>query len=179
MEKTKRRFVEDDVMAQKDIKNKEKVERGKKSRKSGSEFERRVKKDLEEKGWIVIKNPNNVIDGKFTQGKAKWNNFTKSLMMGSGGFPDFIAFKKVQNYVVIERENEARYPTYPISFFNDFSRKAFEIMGVECKTNNYLDKEERIKCKWLLENNIFSKIFIASKYKEKNKIKINYTEYEI
>lgn len=69
------------------------VKRGKKSRKSGSEFERLVRKDLEEKGWIVIKNPNNVIDGKFSPGKMKFNPFTKRVMMASGGFPDFICIR--------------------------------------------------------------------------------------
>lgn len=35
-------------------------ERGKKSRKSGAEFERRVRADLESKGWVVDKWSNQV-----------------------------------------------------------------------------------------------------------------------
>lgn len=79
------------------IKNPNKVKQGKKNRASGAQWERVVRADLEEKGWIVIKNPNNVINNKFTQGKAKYNPYTKRVMMMSGGFPDFIAFRRIDN----------------------------------------------------------------------------------
>ena len=78
------------------------IKRGEKSRKSGAEFERRVRADMELKRWIVLKNPNNVIDNQFKQGKSKYNSFTKRLMMNSGGFPDFICFKEL----LTESQNE-------------------------------------------------------------------------
>lgn len=134
---------------------------GKKNRVSGANFERRVRADLEEYGWIVIKNPNNVIEDKdnikhFKQGKSKYNPFTKRLMMNSGGFPDFICYRTMELTPIDEHH--------------------YEIIGVECKTNGYLDKEEKEKCKWLLDNKVFSSIIIASKSKEKGKI--NYIKFE-
>lgn len=146
--------------------------RGRKSRSAGIRFERRVRKDLESKGLIVIKNPNNVIkldtpNGqhiKFTQGKSKYNPYTKRLMMNSGGFPDFIAFK---NYKQINpKEIEIIIP------------HSHEVIGVECKTNGYLSKEEKEKCRWLLDKKIFSKILIAKKKKEGRKIAVEYIEFK-
>jgi len=171
----------------------DKVKQGKRNRANGAAFELRVRKDLTEKGWIVDKWGNNVefskeIDeikshkmanhylqcqvdyltdvvkgafrGKLIQSKNKWNNFTKTMMMGTGGFPDFIAFKKAFK---------------PIGEQTD---KVYEVIGVESKVNGYLDKEERAKCKWLLNNNVFSKILIASKYKIKNRVSIEYKEFK-
>lgn len=63
--------------------------------------------------------------------------------------------------------------------FDNLKRKQLkEVIGVECKVNGYLDKKEKEKCKWLLDNNIFSKILIAYKTKEKNKVKVNYKEFK-
>jgi len=144
------------------------VKRGKKSRASGAEFERRARKDLEEKGWIVDKFTNNVSDvyeqdiGEYVRelipAKAKWNNFTKSMMMGSGGFPDFLAFR----YIAC-----------------NFNGAEYEVIGVECKSDGVLDKTEKEKCEWLLDKKVFSKILIASKHKIKNRIHIEYTDFEI
>lgn len=128
-----------------------KSEIGKKNRKKGTAFELLVRKDLEKKGWIVIKNPNNVIEGQFKQGKSKFNPFTKRLMMNSGGFPDFIAYRTMGLTPIDEHH--------------------YEIIGVESKTNGRLDREERDKAKWLIENNILSRILIASKSDSINKIK--------
>ena len=149
-----------------------KVAQGKKSRTQGNAFEKRVRKDLEEKGWIVDKWSNNVefdmdvIDikgnvamklGKLVPAKAKWNNFTKSMMMGTGGFPDFVAFRVADS---IGPHNYC------------------EVIGVESKMAGKLDKAEKEKCKWLLDNHIFSKILIAKKEKIKNRIYIIYEEFE-
>ena len=68
--------------------------RGKRARASGARFELKIRKDLESKGWIVLKNPNNVIDNKFKQARSKYNPFTKRLMMNNSGFPDFIIYKE-------------------------------------------------------------------------------------
>jgi hypothetical protein len=134
----------------------EKSKIGKKSRRDGGIFERKVRLDLENKGWIVIKNPNNVIEGQFKQGKSKFNPFTKRIMMNSGGFPDFIAYRTMELTPIEEHH--------------------YEIIGVESKINGYLDKEEKEKCKWLLDNKILSKILIAFKKKEGRKIKVEYEE---
>lgn len=129
-----------------------KSEIGKKNRKKGTAFELLVRKDLEKKGWIVLKNPNNVIEGQFKQGKSKFNPFTKRIMMNSGGFPDFIAYRTMELTPIDEHH--------------------YEIIGVESKTNGRLDREEREKAKWLIENNILSRILIASKNEDSiNKIK--------
>ena len=129
---------------------------GKKSRQQGNIFEKRVRVDLEEKGWIVDKWSNNVINGKLVQARAKFNPFTKRVMNMSSGFPDFIAYQ-------FENTRD-----YPIGY----------IIGVESKMTGKLDKEEKDKCKWLLENNIFSKILIAKKVKVKNKIIVEYNEFK-
>ena len=78
---------------------------------------------------------------KLIRCKNKFNPFTKSLMMNSGGFPDFIAFQKT-------------------------SERGYNVIGVECKTNGYLDKEEKEKCQWLLENGLFNEIWVAKKKEE-------------
>lgn len=39
----------------------------------------------------------------------------------------------------------------------------YGVIGCEVKSNGYLTKEEKEKCKWLLDNNVFSKILIAKK----------------
>ena len=119
---------------------------GRLNRQRGAIWELKVRGGLIEKDWLVIKNPNNVIDEKFKQGKSRYNPFTKQLMMNSGGFPDFICWRKSEQ----------------------------EVIGVECKVNGYLDQKERAKCEWLLKNKIFNKILIAKKIKEKGKIKIEY-----
>ena len=79
------------------MKNPEKVKQGKKNRQSGAAFELRVRKDLEEKGWIVDKWSNNVDLGDcygpcLIPAKNKFNPFSKAMMLG-GGFPDCIALK--------------------------------------------------------------------------------------
>jgi len=172
------------------MKDPKQIAKGKKNRASGVEFERRVRKDLEEKGWIVDKWGNNVefdwrfknefkrgiTGGQLLQGtaklipaKRKWNNFTKTMMMGSGGFPDFICFKRLKNIIDCEVED------YELGItVNDI----YGIIGIECKINGYLTKEEREKCQWLLDNQIFSKILIAEKTKVKNRIVIVYHNFK-
>ena len=152
----------------------DKLKQGKKNRASGVAFERRVRKDLESKGWIVDKWSNNVeffkdtipqknspydkeiISGKLIPAKRKYNPFNKVMAIGTG-FPDFIAFSNV-------KKNGKE-------FFTQFDGlRLFQIIGVEAKSNGYLTKEEKEKCKWLIENNIFHKILIASKGKKRGEI---------
>jgi len=168
---------------------------GKRSRAQGKAFELRVRKDLEEKGWIVSKWNNNVefpikigivkhmkdaneypamkqMGGKCIPAKAKFNPFTKMLMMGSGGFPDFIAFKNFKK----ERRDGNNIEDFK-NKYNDYLM-TYEVVGVESKINGTLDKEERAKCEWLLKNNIFSRIFIAQKIKVGRKVEIEYKEFK-
>ena len=125
-----------------------KVAQGKKAKLDGAAFERKVRKDLESKGWIVDKWTNNVefIDIRSRDGilkgkmhPARSNRFN----MRSTGFPDFIALKPCK---LPEKWNQL-----------------YEIIAVEVKTNGTLRKEEKEKCQWYLDNNVFSKILIASK----------------
>jgi len=139
-------------------KNPTKVKQGKKNRASGAEFERRTRANLEESGWIVAKWSNNVDleNNKLEPAKHKFNFYTKVMSIGTG-FPDFISFRKGS-------------PDYPT--------RGYDIIGVECKVNGKLDKIEKEKCKWLLEQGIFSKILIAHKEKVKNKVSVVYEEFE-
>ena len=133
--------------------------------------------DLEEKGWIVDKWSNNVSD--FPEGNINLppeergdrklvkvrNMFLgpgKPMMLGAG-FPDFIAFQFGHSHIYgrIEGRDE---------------QKTFHVIGVEAKSDGHLNKEEKAKCKWLLENNIFSKILIAQKGEKRGEIL--YKEFE-
>lgn len=140
------------------------VKRGKKSRASGAAFELRVRKDLEDKGWTVDKWGNNVEDNKLVKAKTKWAGPNRPMMMGAG-FPDYIAFRELKN------------ETTPFVEGESYDKIMYEIIGVESKINGKLDREEKEKAHWYLKNKIFSKILIASKEKVKNKIVINYTEF--
>ncbi len=42
------------------LKKKSEIVKGRKSRKAGGDFELKVRKDLEAKGWVVAKWPNNI-----------------------------------------------------------------------------------------------------------------------
>lgn len=133
------------------MKNPNNVLRGRKARKSGGQFERRVRQDMEEKGWIITK-WNNQVDfekDKLIQAPHKFNFFNKSIQPGQG-FPDFLCYIKKQD------------DTWLIS-------------GIEAKSAKYLDAIEKKKCKWLLEHHIFDQILVA--YKDK-KGHIAYYKYE-
>ena len=167
---------------------------GKKNRASGARFELKVRKDLESKGWIVAKWSNNVefdshkekvstagssmvrsisatnipgFDspncGKLISAKHKFRGIGIPMAMGTG-FPDFICFRPVKKVHIMFDKHDFEKP-FP-----------YIIVGVEVKSNGYLSKEEKEKCQWLLENNIFSKILIASKSEKRGKI--NYKEVQ-
>jgi len=118
------------------LKKKSEIKKGKKSRASGANFELKVRRDLESKGWIVDKWTNNVNLEKqeIEPAKRKFNPFSKVMTIGTG-FPDFICFQKMGDY--------------------------YKIIGVEVKKNGILDKEEKEKCKWYLDKGIFSEIWIV------------------
>jgi len=130
--------------------------RGRKSRSSGGQFELRARKDLEEKGWIVDKWSNQV-DLK-REGVIPCKRVFKRFGIGKGvmtigtGFPDFVCFEKRGN--------------------------TYEVIGVEVKVGGVLDRIEKEKCVWLLKNNIFSKILVAKKVKIKNRVHVEYVDFE-
>ncbi len=159
------------------LKRKDKILRGSKSRASGGAFELRVRKDLEEKGWVVDKWSNNVapLDSKHQTGRAdspegeiekgdqvklgkivpcrrvfKRFGAGKGVMTIGTGFPDFVAFEKRGDL--------------------------FKVIGVEVKMNGTLSKEEKLKCGWLLEREVFSEILVASKVKVKNRVRVEYVD---
>ncbi len=127
--------------------------RGKISRQRGRLFEGRVRGDLEEKGWIVTKWMNTVDFERdcVAPSRRKYNPFTKALSIGNG-FPDFLCYKK--------------------------NGDLFEIIGVEVKMNGALDKFEKGQCVWYLEKGIIPKILIAKKTKVKNRIVVEYDDFE-
>jgi hypothetical protein len=134
------------------LKKKSKVKIGKKSKTAGGQFELRVRKDLEKKGWIIDKWSNNIDleTKKIISAKRKFNPFAKIMTIGTG-FPDFIAFQKM-------------------------NKSYYKVIGVEVKMNGMLSKIEKEKCKLYLENNTFTELLIAEKVKEKNRVKIVYTD---
>jgi len=160
----------------------DKKTQGKKNRVAGARFELSVRKDLEKSGWIVSKWQNNVefdriidesekkgkgilikkmhIQGRLIPTKRKFNPFKKALGLGTG-FPDFIALTRTDSNATWPIQNEDG--TFGLSGVRCW-------IGVEAKLNGYLDKEEKLKCKWLLENNIFSKILIARKGEKRGEI---------
>ena len=84
-------------------------------------------------------------NGKLVRCKPKFNPYTKSLIMNSGGFPDFVAIKFIREGI-------------------------YDIIGVEVKMNGSLSREEKEKCRWLLEKNIFSQILIAKKSDKRGEV---------
>lgn len=106
------------------------------NRKKGHAFEFAVRNQLEKEGWNVAKWTNKIIDNEMVQCKPAFNPY-KKLIMNSGGFPDFIAF----------RRNE--------------ENTGFIVIGVEAKYNGYVDPKERQQCAHYLRRGIFDKILIA------------------
>jgi len=134
-------------------KKKSEMKKGRESRASGAQFEARVRRDLEARGWIVDKWSNNLDEGKIVPAKRVFRRFKANMgvMTIGTGFPDFIAFQKMGEY--------------------------YKVIGVEVKVNGLLSKEEKEKCVWYLDNKIFSEIMIAKKVKEKNKIRVEYNDF--
>ena len=124
---------------------KKKRAQGRKNRAAGARFELKVRGNLENDNWIADKWTNNVDleEKKLIKAKRKFNPFLKILGIGTG-FPDFICFKRKGNL--------------------------YEIIGVEVKANGWLDKNEKEKCKFLLDKKIFSRILIARKGKKRGEI---------
>lgn len=162
----------------------DKKKQGKRNRAAGQRFELKVRKYLEKEGWIVAKWTNNmeirgtpnckITDWKENEGyrivpaKHKFNFFTKVMSMGTG-FPDFIAFR------LIKTPTTKWMASSPDC--NCIGRDVYDIIGVECKSGKYLDKAEKLKCAYLLQDNIFSKILVA--YKGKKRGEIIYEKFSV
>jgi hypothetical protein len=142
---------------------------GKKNRANGKKFELAVRKMLENCGWIVSKWCNNVKDNKLTSAKAQYNPFFKRIVGEGSGFPDFIVIanedlEQANKFILPRNVGSLIKPKDGYDYTQMFHFKLTHIVfGVECKINGRLDKIEKEKCKWLLENKIFSKILIAKK----------------
>ncbi len=134
------------------LKKKINVSRGAKSKSAGNQFEARVRKDLSDKNWVVDKWSNNLDleKNKICPAKRVFNPFKKVMTIGTG-FPDFIAFQKMDGN--------------------------YKIIGVEVKMNNTLSRVEKEKCALYLKKETFNEVWIASKRKEKNRIKIVYENF--
>ena len=126
-------------------KKRSKIKQGKISRAAGRIFELKVRSDLEKEGWIVDKWTNNVNleENKLVKVRNLFLGPGKPMMLGAG-FPDFIAFER--------------------------KGKNYKIIGVEARSGGYLKPDEKKKCRWYLNNKIFSKIRIAKKGKKRGEI---------
>lgn len=177
----------------------DKVKQGKKNRASGADFERRVRSDLNDKGWIVDKWSNNVEFEKANPWvdksiqvvenvtKEESNEILRKEFLSSGkltpakhkfrgrGIPMVIG-TGFPDFIAFKQDDN--YKSYTDDYGDSYEETIYEVIGVEVKTNGYLTKEEKEKCQWYLDNHIFNKILIASKTKVKNKIIIIYTDFE-
>jgi hypothetical protein len=133
---------------------------GKKNRATGQRFEAKVRAKLEEMGRIVDKWTNTVDyeKWKIVPAKRKYNPFKKVMVLGTG-FPDFVCIK--------HKENNEEF----------LGNDNWDVIGVEVKTNGYLDQIEKGMCHWLLENKIFSRILIAKMKKDGRKIDVEYIDF--
>lgn len=138
------------------MKDPNKVAMGKKSREAGARFERKVRKELEEKGFIVDKWSNNIDLDSDIMIKAKVR-FLNGRPFGIGvGFPDFVAFM-------------------PCNYSKRLMVQNYKVKWVECKTNNILSKTEKLKMNWMLKNHF--EVWVA--YNENKEIKYRkFVEYK-
>ncbi len=161
---------------------------GKKARAAGARFELKVRKDLESKGWVVSKWMNNVeltmfvkepdieyeetkerIDVKVTRyeafkgrlisAKHKFCGIGRPMAIGTG-FPDFVIMTDRFHLINMNLLDNQIMPGTGLK----------KVYGLEVKSNGYLDKIEKEKCAWILKNQVFSKIIIASKGKKRGEI---------
>lgn len=132
---------------------------GRRNQINGANFENRVRKNLEENGWIVNRWNNNIENDKIIPAKQGYYRKT------STGFPDFMVYKEKRIKI-----NEG-FEAYNID-------GTYEILFIECKSNGYLKPEEKEKAKWYLNKGYCSKFIVAKKIKEKNRIKIEYKEFD-
>jgi hypothetical protein len=160
------------------MKNLDKVKMGKKSRREGKAFEKSVEKDLESKGWIVVKfnkqvelvhKDERVESGRLVTAKGQFNPFFHRIVGEGSGFPDFIAFMKIGN------ENGEELYLDGISGMQCV-RATWFVQLVECKMNGILDKLEKEKIKWIKEN-LNIEVMLAKKGVKKGEIIYDRIDY--
>lgn len=166
----------------------------KKARADGKAFEVKVRDYLTKQGFICVRWDKNVEffiektfpdncavciekKGKLVNSKPKFNPFTKSLMMNSGGFPDFLIFKRnyevdaselsgrIQKDMIVTGNAEVFVTEKEIKRLFEIAKEVlikpkFDIKLVECKSGRGLDKLEKEKAKWITDN-LKIPVFIA------------------
>jgi hypothetical protein len=134
------------------LKKKSEIAKGKQSKAAGLQFEARVRKDLEGKGWTVDKWSNNIdLETKnIIPAKRVFNPFSKVMTIGTG-FPDFICLQKA-------------------------GEKTYSVIGVEVKINGTLSRQEKEKCRVYLDKQTFGQILVAQKVKKGRNIHIIYKD---
>lgn len=164
----------------------DRVKQGKQNKAAGQRFEARVRAYYEKQGWIVSKWPNNVSKPfeqdigeymrKLEPAKHTFNPFRKAFVIGTG-FPDFVAFKPCKIEMGTRNPHPAMNPdfvkllNYTLSKCSEMMNdKLYEVIGIEAKSDGYLNPEEKLKCKWYLEKKIFSRILIVRKGKKRGEI---------
>jgi len=124
------------------------------------------------------------IIGKLVNAKAS------RYRLMSTGFPDFICWRTRRNLIQItdskdpieleklkERFRNIPSHTQIILPSNIKITPEPELIGVECKSNGTLSKEEKIKIKWLLTNKVFQKIYVVNKKRDGRRIVPEIIEY--
>jgi len=154
-----------------------KSKQGKRNRINGSRWEAKVRADLESKGWNISRFCNNV-DNEGNIVPAKSTKFRSN----THGFPDFLIWKWVSfpkdldniAYVLGEAgEKWKQVAMNQLKKSNLGSMSFYVIIGVECKSNGYLDKIEKSKGEILIRNGVFTFLVVAKKSKdEKDKRKV-------
>ena len=165
---------------------------GKKNREAGARFELKVKEDLIKKGWIVDRWTNNIElpttivsadckesvrienKGRLITAKPKtlFINGRRVIINMWTGFPDFVAFtnRSYMNEIIVDGGLDIPLVASDGKTPMNEPQERYALIGVESKSNGYLTKEEKLKCKWLLENNVFSKILVAKKGSKRGEI---------
>ncbi len=105
---------------------------GKQNRAKGLAFELKTRKELEKMGFIVNKWSQNVDLKKGIMHPARNKYIPRKGLMPGLGFPDFVTLMKTGS---TRRNLKYRH----------------NVRWVECKTNNTLSKEEKLKLNWMLE----------------------------
>jgi len=84
---------------------------GKKSRRSGKVFETQVRKDLENKSYIICKwtNTVDITEDKIVSAKSKYNPFTKRVMSEGSGFPDYIGYRPISPRKILDIMKEVNH----------------------------------------------------------------------
>lgn len=120
----------------------------KNSRQIGADFERRVRKDIESKGWFVCKWQNQVDLKNNCIVPAKPGYYK----LAQTGWPDFLCYRQ-----------------------SSYSKR-YHVLGVEVRVDGYITPDEKKKIQFYLTTGVFNKFFVASKLKVKNRVVIRYKE---